>query len=476
MQIKKILLLRIHPDIFDTISYPFNIDPPFNLKYIQSLIRIHFNKAAVLKDGFIEKETKSSIINHIKKETYDLIIISSSITNISESNKIAESIKNFKESLVIGIGPGQIKNHAQRAICNLPYDIIILGESEYEIINIISSVNHKDNLKTIISTYKNKFENKSFYLHEDLDLLPFPKYTKKEMSAYRLPYPVPVNKKVKWGIIIGSRGCNNSCLFCSEMVRTSFSRRLRLRSPKKIVDEMEFVMKSGANTISFEDDSITANKDFIIALTNEITRRNLNISWIARARVDEINSQIIKNLKNAGCIHLGLGIESGNQRIINLLQKQKNNSTQWHIHCKNAVKLCKMTGISTTAFFIIGNPTETIHEIKETIKFSLELNTDIIQVHFFTPYMDSNGYKLLNKNEDKNKLNLHHYATPTNNLSDVSDKQLIALRSNFYYQYIFRIKFIMSHIKKYLLFYIYNPENLLKNLSIIKAIFKQQNN
>ncbi len=135
-----------------------------------------------------------------------------------------------------------------------------------------------------------------------------------------------------------------------------------------------------------------------------------------------------------------------------------------------------MTGISTTAFFIIGNPTETIHEIKETINFSLKLNTDIIQVHFFTPYIDSDGYNLLLKNEELEHLHHHHYATPKNNLSNISDKKLIQLRSNFYFKYIFRIKFIISHFKKYLLFYIYNPKNLFANLRIIKAMFKQHNN
>ncbi len=93
-------------------------------------------------------------------------------------------------------------------------------------------------------------------------------------------------------------------------------------------------------------------------------------------------------MKQAGCIMLGIGVESGSQRIIESMKKQQN-PKPWLDQCRQVFRWTRHLGLGTNAYYIIGNPTEMREEIEQTIAFALELDSDSIQVHFYTPYPGS---------------------------------------------------------------------------------------
>ncbi len=303
------------------------------------------------------------------------------------------------------------------------------------------------------------------------DKLVFPTYTPAELESYRSIFPVRVPKRVVWGYLIATRGCPHGCVFCSEVMRVSIGKKMRSRSAANVADEMEHLGRQGVNICSFQDDSFSADRRFVRALCEELAARNSKMPWMARVRVDELDYDMLSLMKKAGCVMLGLGVESGSQRIIEQMQKQYH-PKPWADLCRQVFGWTRQLGIGTNAYYVIGNPTETREEIEQTIRLAIELNSDTIQVHFYTPYPGSAAWE---KHKDiiakYDPTQMFHYATPMFTLADVSIEELVKLRSQFYRRYIFRLGFGLPHMWKHAAFYWHNPD-IFGSLLGIRKIFR----
>lgn len=192
--------------------------------------------------------------------------------------------------------------------------------------------------------------------------------------------------------------------------------------------------------------------------------------WMARARADELSYDLLVLMKRAGCVMLGLGVESGSERIIRIMKKQEN-PKPWLELCRQAFGWTKALGIGTNAYYVIGNPTETREEIDQTIRFAQELNSDSIQVHFYTPYPGSAAWE-----EYQSQLtgcdpaSMFHYGKPNFSLAVVPPDELVKIRSQFYRRYLFRPVFALNHFRRYGAFYLKNPDILWTLLGIRKIL------
>jgi radical SAM superfamily enzyme YgiQ (UPF0313 family) len=253
-------------------------------------------------------------------------------------------------------------------------------------------------------------------------------------------------------------------------MRVSVGKKLRRRSPQSIADEFEHLAKQGVNIVSFQDDSFSAHRGFVQGVCNELMARRSIMPWMARVRVDELDYRLLKLMKQAGCVMLGIGVEAGSQRIIDNMMKTKRKEP-WADLCRQVFRWTRELGIGTNAYYVIGNPTETREEIQQTIRLALELNSDSIQVHFYTPYPGSKAW-----NRFKEQMNgtecgeMFHYATPKLALSEVPIDELVKIRSEFYRSYILRPRFAMEHLWRYGRFYRHNAD-ILRTLLGIRKLF-----
>ena len=176
--------------------------------------------------------------------------------------------------------------------------------------------------------------------------------------------------------IITTRGCPYSCTYCSAPITAG--KRMRTRDPHKVVDEIEMLVnKYGVKEIQIEDDNFTLVREHCVAICEEILKRNIKILWSLPngVRIDKLDKELLVLMKKAGCVSMALGIESSNQRILDLIKKQLNKKV-----VRETCKLISEVGIETTGFFMIGFPTETKEEIKNTINFAASLPID--RAHF----------------------------------------------------------------------------------------------
>ena len=472
MAINSVLLLRVSSVVDKDVDHPQFIDPSYPLKYLQAGLERYQNTSVHILDCWIQPMDVAKMLAYTAQVQPDLIVISASSFDIDIANHFVSSLKKQNNRpLVIGIGQGHYLKSDIDQDEDVGYDAILLGEPEKEFFNLFDWIRNGDQSNISWQAHYRKcyLEGKRFVV-ENPDSLPFPTYTAEELDAYKSIFPVKLSKKVVWGYLIATRGCPHGCVFCSEVMRVSIGKKIRSRSAVNVIDEMEHLAGLGVNICSFQDDSFSANRPLVQSLCKELIARKSTMAWMARVRVDELSYETLSLMKQAGCIMLGIGVESGTQRIFESMKKQQN-PKPWLEQCRKVFRWTRELGIGTNAYYVIGNPTETKEEIEQTIKFALELNSDSIQVHYYTPYPGSAAWeKYKDKLEGFDSTKMFHYATPLLLLADVSIDELAKLRSQFYRRYLFRPGFALDHLRKHARFYWHNRDVFWSLLGIRKIL------
>ena len=218
------------------------------------------------------------------------------------------------------------------------------------------------------------------------------------MSLYK-PAPTYYNKLPSF-LMLTSRGCPYRCVYCSKVSGNLY----RHHSIDRIIKEMNILIdKYNAKEIIFRDDTFTIDKKHIEDLCQEIIKRGLNkkIKWTCMTRVPLVTEDLLKLMKKAGCWSRHYGVESGSQRLLDLIQKDITIK-----QVKDAFKWTRKAGIEIKAFFMLGLPTETKEESLQTIKFTKDSKPDWIQVTITVPYP---GTKLYEEAKSKNLLKLNSW-------------------------------------------------------------------
>ena len=198
---------------------------------------------------------------------------------------------------------------------------------------------------------------------QNLDDLPMPAYHLVDFSKYDATLEDEVfdrsGSRTRTTGIISGRGCPNECEYCTDAGFKAF----RLRSPRKFVDEIEFLhSRYGFNAVDIWDDTFTIDRRHVEAVCQELLRRNLDIQWYARARVNTVNRELLQLMHKAGCRVIGYGVESGSQKVLNIMKKR---ITIPQVFA--AVEATVESGIQCKTFWMHSLPGETLEDVKMTL-------------------------------------------------------------------------------------------------------------
>jgi radical SAM superfamily enzyme YgiQ (UPF0313 family) len=144
--------------------------------------------------------------------------------------------------------------------------------------------------------------------------------------------------------------------------------KVRYRSPRSVVDEMQSLAEMDFHQINLADDLFTANKSHCLAVCDEIERRQLDVGWTSFARVDTVSTDLLRRMRQAGCTAISFGVESGDPAILKSIKK---GITLEQVTA--AVEMCTRAGVAPYASFILGLPGETEETIARTMQFGEEL-------------------------------------------------------------------------------------------------------
>jgi len=171
-------------------------------------------------------------------------------------------------------------------------------------------------------------------------------------------------------------------------------RKVRYRSVQSVLDEIDYLKEQfNIKILSIEDDTLTLKKERTIAICKELIKRQYNLHIMCETRVDHVDEELLGYLKKAGVDWLFLGVESGNQQILN--QTRKGIKLE---QVRHAVKLTKKAGIGVHTGFILGHIGETKETALETIRFLKELMPDNAGIATLIPFPGSKVWDYCQEN------------------------------------------------------------------------------
>ncbi|MCL2123371.1 MAG: radical SAM protein, partial [Desulfovibrionaceae bacterium] len=212
----------------------------------------------------------------------------------------------------------------------------------------------------------------------DLDTLPLPDYARVQDFSRYAP-GVFAHKTLPVAGVITSRGCPNRCTFCD---RSVFGQKLRQRSPENIAEEIILLYhKHGIREFNFLDDTFTINgaKRFP-PLFSLLKQEGIRFPWSCSTRINAVDENLLRFMKEHGCWYISFGIESGDADILKRIQKNLNME-----QARQVLGACRRLGITTKGFFIVGHPGETKESIERSMQFALSLPLDQVGVFINTP-------------------------------------------------------------------------------------------
>ena len=335
----------------------------------------------------IAEEKKSEDFPGILKEFLpDVIGIQAMTFTMIDVNIIGALARENLPGAKIVIGGPHAHIFPEETI-SLPYvDFVVMGEGEESFTSLCENIGRPDKLKSIKGLlYK---ENGSIVktgppeVIKDLDSLPFPA---RDLTPYKKYYSL-IAKTRPVTTVFTSRGCPFKCLFCD---RPHLGKAFRARSPENIVDELEQCVKMGIREFLFYDDTFTVDIKRAVAVCREIKKRGLNIIWDIRARVDCVTEEFLDEFKSSGGERIHYGVEAGTDRILKELKK---GITVEEV--KRAFLMTRKRGIKILAYFMIGSPSETEKDIRETIFLAIKLKPDYVHFSITTPFPGTELYRL----------------------------------------------------------------------------------
>jgi len=353
---------------FEEVPYPEaktdeNSHYPLGLAYLYSYLE---SKGIQLKMLFLNHKPHNycfkKVIETIENFSPDIVGFQMLTANRVSSYRLIEYIHKNYPKIKMMIGGIHSTIMYKQLIEKYPFLIAVLGEGEITSFELIKELDKKiPNLKKVdgIAFYKNKsvVRTKPRKLIENLDILPFPKH---ELFFN--------NPKIYSGGLLTTRGCPFSCSFCC--LNPESKRIVRFRSPKNVVDEIEYMIKNfpQMTEIFIHDDSFFVNNQRVIEICDEIIIRKIKIDFVCSGRIKPLSKEMIKKLELANFKRVMLGIESGDNSILNSCHKGINQED-----ILKAFKLFSKSKINLKIFVMVGLPGENIKTIKETARFIKKL-------------------------------------------------------------------------------------------------------
>ncbi|MDF2588487.1 MAG: Radical domain protein [Anaerocolumna sp.] len=373
MSKNKLKIALIHPDynnkVYETLS------APLGLCWISSSLK-EINDFDVYCYDFAKD---IELILTFKVKEYDIICIQlHSQETLKENLLYISQIKSENPDVTIVVGGIASELNTNYIITRDYIDILCLGEGEDTLPELCLALYNNKDLSSVKGILYKTINNDIIHtglreISVNIDSLPLP-----DREGFGIDYP-------QWSIIT-ARGCPFDCRFCS--VPQICKNKVRYRDINKVYEEIRFLHDTyNMKKFFILDDTFTINKKRTIELCELLTNLK-DIEWTCVTRADMIDEEMLTKMKSAGCIQISCGIESANNDIQSIINKNLN-IDKVLLNLKNAKKI----GLRVRCSFIFGLPGEEEKHIKKSIKFMCDLMPNEVQIYPYVPYNETEIFK-----------------------------------------------------------------------------------
>lgn len=443
-----------------------NVYVPLGLAYIAAVLEQEGYSVGIV-DLNVERINDENLQR--KVESADIVGITGMITEYGEVLRLVDIIKKVNAGVTVVLGGPLATTLPQELLQASQADFVVVGEGERTIVNLISAIEH-DNSLADIKGVAYKDDNQIVVTEPaepiaDLDTIPFPSRHLLDMNRYIKnhfdSFGIKLNGfgKIRSTNLISSRGCPYDCTFC---FKDMWGNKWRGRSPENIIDEMKLLNREyGVNGFFFTDDTFVLDRKRIIKFCELLKEGGLNVAWYCNGRVNLMTKELLEAMYDAGCRGIAYGIESGNQQILDSMNKSITLD-----QVRKVVKWTKDTGINTTGYFMIGMLGETKATIRETMAFARELDLDFYGFSLTTPFAGTELYDSALEagliSTDNTHLREWSLYINANLTEDCSDGDLAAFENEAFNEF-----FLKKRFGKY---YFLNPNFLKEEAGVLLSL------
>jgi Fe-S oxidoreductase len=405
---------------------------PHGLAILANIIRKRMGITPEFFDINAYRYNEDQVRSMIRSIKFDVVLIGGQIPVYKRIIVYADIIKEVNRNAVIIAGGSAAMSVPELLLQNSKVDIVCAGEGEKAIIDLLEELksNKLEDLIHIKGFYykindKISFSGKPDML-SDLDIeSDIPAYDLLPMEIYLSNPIIGFGRDIDF---ISSRGCPFSCTFCYQPWGSHF----RAHSVDLIIDTLKYLKKNyGIDFVSFQDDEFMAQKNRVYEFCEQVRKHIPDLLWSCTGRVNLVKDDIVSVMRNAGCVSISYGFESGSPRMLKSMNKIATVEQM-----ENVVRINRKYGMMLPVSFIIGMPGEDEESCSETVEFCVRNEIPLKSIMFATPYPGTQLFEYAVSSGRIEKDKLHDFIVRledardfTINLTDkFSDEQLIAKR------------------------------------------------
>jgi len=350
------ILLIYPPQIQNPQKGLKGFSPPLGLLYLASYLDTH---DVDVVDMDTEGRSISEILSMIEKKGYDVVGITSFTRTRYISYEIANEIKKNFPSIYVLLGGASCILNPEDAVENSKADCVVSGEAEHIINEII------DKKPTGIITVNPP---------SDLDKLKFPNRKLLDHSKYGFMMGIKLTKNT--ASIMTSRGCPYNCSFCT---RIAVMKNFRVRSPKKVVEEIKQIENEGFNGVLIVDDNFTAIPKRAIKIAQLIKKEKIKMDFGFQGRCIP-SRKLWRELSSAGFNMTFVGIEHIKPELVKYFNKYPNPS-KWKEVVRKSVEIMNENNVLIGGSIILGAPAEKREDAEECIDYLYKIGVDVVNTN-----------------------------------------------------------------------------------------------
>ncbi len=361
--------------------------PPLGLASIAAVLRQAGHDVSLWDGALRPSVTNAQWAQRIAAYKPDFACFSAVTSAFDDAHDVCRRVKELQDSIRTVFGGAHVSWGREQILARFQaVDYVVAGEGEFSLLKLVEG-RPPETIEGLY--YRDGPVVRNGPPQEpqcSMDDLPFPAYDMLDgfPGAYRLPL---FNYRRHPGAsVISSRGCVYRCSYCD---RSVFRRSFRHNSPEYTFELVQWLRRDfGIRHVIFYDDLFTLDRNRVARLCGLLRSSRPGLGFNCIVRVGHIDKELVGELKSAGCWMVNVGIESGDQDMLDI---HKEGLALDMI--RRDIELLHNAGLWVKGLFMVGFPGETEQSIRATIDFACSLPLKDANVTAFTPFPGAPVFK-----------------------------------------------------------------------------------
>ena len=359
---------KLHEENLRIVQRYFGLFPPLSLAWVAAIAERAGHDVEII-DARTLRLTPDDVAGRLRRTKPDVVGFMMTTYMFRETLEWIRGVKRELPGVKVVVGGYNLRVYPQASVSPPEIDFGCFNSAYETFPRLLAALENNaslDGVPGLIYKRAGRIIQTDYGKDPDFEDYPNPA---RHLLPNELYAEFPTERK-NFTVMVTSKGCPRGCEFC-EAGRTLYNPR----SVSTVANEIqECCDRYGIREIDIFDYDFLVDRKRVIGICDEILKRNLNVLWACRARIDSVDGELLTKMKAAGCGRIYFGIESGVQELLDRVKKRL---TIEQVH--EAIRMTQRHGIRALGFFMTGLPGETRETLRQTVKFAMSLRLDYVQ-------------------------------------------------------------------------------------------------